>query len=128
MTDANYILERVYVMLTISQFHGPRTGGIPADQSPGTRSSNVCGSKLGIRSSQERRSVEELAILVGRQRFEEITRHLSISPITMSREPTMAGMSAIRHPSQSFAVTDRLQNEELLARARSGLLLSLPIT
>ena len=46
--------------------------------------------------------------------------HLSISPITMSRLPTMAGMSAIKTPRQSSPVTDRLQKHELLARARAG--------
>jgi hypothetical protein len=54
--------------------------------------------------------------------------HRSISPITISNEPTMAGMSAMRHPAQSGAVTDRLQNDELLARARKGLAASLPMT
>jgi len=54
--------------------------------------------------------------------------YLSISPITMSSEPTMAGISAIRQLAHSGAVTDKLQNDELLARARSGMLESLPIT
>ena len=50
----------------------------------------------------------------------------SISPITTSSEPTMAGISASRKPSQSGAVTERLQKQELLARARNGSALSLP--
>src|SRR5688500_10721404 len=37
----------------------------------------------------------------------------SISPMTMSREPTIAGTSAIRQPRQSSLVTDRLQKELL---------------
>ncbi len=50
-----------------------------------------------------------------------ISGYLSISPITMSSEPTMAGTSAIRQPRQRSAVTDRLQNELLRARTRQGI-------
>lgn len=56
----------------------------------------------------------------------ENLNHRSISPITISSEPTIAGMSAMRQPAHSFSVTDKLQNDELLARARQGRLLSLP--
>ena len=49
-----------------------------------------------------------------------VVRYRSISPITISSEPTMAGMSAMRIPRQSGPVTDRLQKQELLARARNG--------
>ena len=45
----------------------------------------------------------------------------SISPITMSNEPTIAGMSAIRQPRHRSLVTDRLQNELLRARTRHGI-------
>jgi hypothetical protein len=45
----------------------------------------------------------------------------SISPITMSRDPTTAGTSAIRHPRHSSEVTDRLENELDRARARHGI-------
>ena len=45
----------------------------------------------------------------------------SISPITMSSEPTIAGTSAIRQPRHSSWVTERLQNELLRARARQGI-------
>jgi hypothetical protein len=55
-----------------------------------------------------------------------LRRYRSISPITMSSEPTTAGMSASRKPSQSGAVGERLQKQELLARARSGSAASLP--
>lgn len=47
-------------------------------------------------------------------------RHLSISPITMSIEPTIAGISAIRQPRQISLVTDRLQKLEERARTRRG--------
>ena len=47
----------------------------------------------------------------------------SISPMTTSSEPTMAGTSAMRHPRQRSLVTDRLQNELLRARARQGIAL-----
>jgi hypothetical protein len=57
---------------------------------------------------------------------QEFYGYLSISPITMSREPTTAGMSARRKPSQSGAVGARLQKQELLARARSGFTSPLP--
>ncbi len=50
-------------------------------------------------------------------------RHRSISPMTMSSEPTMAGTSAIRQPRQSSCVTERLQNELERARARQGIAL-----
>ena len=45
----------------------------------------------------------------------------SISPITMSSEPTMAGTSAIRQPRHISCVTDRLQKQLLRARARQGI-------
>jgi hypothetical protein len=48
-------------------------------------------------------------------------RQRSISPITMSSEPTMAGTSAIKQPRQSSCVTDRLQKQLLRARARQGI-------
>ena len=44
----------------------------------------------------------------------------SISPITMSSEPTMAGTSASNTPRQRGSVTERLQKQLLLARARIG--------
>ena len=47
--------------------------------------------------------------------------HRSISPMTMSREPTMAGTSAMRQPRQSSCVTERLQKELERARARQGM-------
>ena len=47
--------------------------------------------------------------------------YLSISPITMSRLPTMAGTSAIRQPRQSSWTTDRLENELDRARTRHGI-------
>ena len=60
-----------------------------------------------------------------RDRLESLS-YRSISPITTSSEPTIAGMSAIRQPAHKGPVTDRLQNDELLARARRGLLESFP--
>src|SRR5690242_732897 len=45
----------------------------------------------------------------------------SISPITISSDPTIAGTSAIKQPRQSSCVTERLQNELLLARTRQGI-------
>jgi hypothetical protein len=39
----------------------------------------------------------------------------------MSSEPTMAGTSAIRQPRQSSCVIERLQKQELRARARQGI-------
>ena len=51
-------------------------------------------------------------------------RYRSISPITMSSEPTIAGMSPSRKSLQMGAVTERLQKHELLARARSGFALA----
>ena len=56
----------------------------------------------------------------------EWSDYLSISPMTMSSDPTMAGISAIRQPSHSFSVTDKLQKLELFARARNGLFASAP--
>ncbi len=47
--------------------------------------------------------------------------HRSISPITMSSEPTIAGTSAIRQPRHRSCVTDKLQNELLRARTRDGI-------
>lgn len=44
----------------------------------------------------------------------------SISPITTSNEPTIAGMSAIKQPRQRAFVTDKLQKLLLRARARHG--------
>ena len=52
--------------------------------------------------------------------------HRSISPMTISSDPTIAGMSAIRQPPQSSSVTERLQKDELFARALNGMLLSTP--
>ncbi len=51
----------------------------------------------------------------------EIARYRSISPITMSNDPTIAGTSAIRQLRHSSLVIDRLQNELLRARARQGI-------
>jgi hypothetical protein len=45
----------------------------------------------------------------------------SISPITMSSEPTIAGTSAIRQPWHSRLVIERLQKQLLRARARHGI-------
>ncbi len=45
----------------------------------------------------------------------------SISPITTSSDPTIAGMSASRMPRQRGPVTERLQKLLLLARARTGI-------
>jgi hypothetical protein len=45
----------------------------------------------------------------------------SISPMTMSNDPTIAGTSAIRQPWHSSCVTERLQKELLRARTRQGI-------
>src|SRR5207244_5658122 len=68
---------------------------------------------LGIetRHGQTRRGRLE-RFLLGRQR--------SISPMTMSIEPTMAGTSAIRQPRQISLVTLRLQKLDERARTRNG--------
>lgn len=47
--------------------------------------------------------------------------YLSISPITISSEPTIAGTSAIRQPRQISGETDKLQKQLLRARARQGI-------
>lgn len=59
--------------------------------------------------------------VVGFKQLAKVNCYLSISPITISSEPTTAGISARRNPSQSGAVGARLQKHELLARARRGL-------
>ena len=45
----------------------------------------------------------------------------SISPITMSSEPTIAGMSAIRQPRPISLIGERLLKQLLRARARQGI-------
>ena len=47
-------------------------------------------------------------------------RHRSISPMTISMLPTMAGMSAMRQPRQISLVTLRLQKLDERARTRKG--------
>src|SRR5262249_30729144 len=54
------------------------------------------------------------------------TIYRSISPITMSREPTIAGISPSKKSLQMGLVIDRLQKHELLARARKGFASPLP--
>src|SRR5690349_407159 len=49
-------------------------------------------------------------------------RQRSISPMTMSMLPTMAGTSAIRQPAQIGLVTLRLRKLDDFARQRSGTL------
>ena len=49
-----------------------------------------------------------------------MANHLSISPMTMSMLPTMAGTSAMRQPRQISLVTLRLQKLDDRARTRSG--------
>jgi len=71
-------------------------------------------------SGEEIRVANERQV-VADERLAEIGCYLSISPMTMSSDPTTAGMSASRKPSQSGAVGARLQKQELFARARSGL-------
>src|SRR5581483_8186470 len=46
--------------------------------------------------------------------------HRSISPMTMSIDPTMAGTSAMRQPRQMALVTERLRKLDDFARTRSG--------
>lgn len=58
--------------------------------------------------------------LVGREAGRR-RRYRSISPITMSSEPTIAGTSASRQPRQSSLVTERLQKQEERARTRHGI-------
>lgn len=48
------------------------------------------------------------------------TIHLSISPMTMSMLPTIAGMSAIRQPRHRSLVTLRFEKLEERARTRRG--------
>ena len=50
-----------------------------------------------------------------------VNNYRSISPITMSSEPTIAGTSAIRQPRHSSWVTERLQKQLLRARTRQGI-------
>lgn len=54
-------------------------------------------------------------------RARPLDHYRSISPITTSNEPTMAGTSAIKQPWHSAFVTDRLQKLLLRARARQGI-------
>ena len=49
------------------------------------------------------------------------TPYLSISPITISNEPTMAGTSASNTPRHNSPVTDKLQKQLLRARVRQGI-------
>ena len=80
------------------------------------------GVKQAFRKSRD--GLLPAALVSASYEFGRIQR--SISPMTTSSEPTIAGMSAIRQPAQSGAVTDRLQNDELFARARNGTALSFP--
>jgi cyclopropane fatty-acyl-phospholipid synthase-like methyltransferase len=52
--------------------------------------------------------------------FSDPHSHLSISPMTMSMLPTMAGTSAIKQPRQISSVTLRLQKLDDRARTRNG--------
>jgi hypothetical protein len=63
--------------------------------------------------------IRSTSVIFGANRHGSLYR--SISPMTISNDPTMAGTSAIRHPWHSSVVTDKLQNELLRARARQGI-------
>ena len=56
----------------------------------------------------------------GENNVKPFAAYRSISPMTMSMLPTMAGTSAIRQPRQISLVTLRLQKLDDRARTRSG--------
>src|SRR4051794_17724048 len=82
-----------------------------------------CGASCWHVPPESRRRERKLARLRAPFACVFATNHLyrSISPMTMSSEPTIAGTSAIRHPRQSALVTDKLQKLLLRALARQGI-------
>lgn len=80
---------------------------------PRRESADQCISNDCDRSTQL-----ELDLLSGR--YSKFLTYLSISPITMSVEPMMAGKSPIRQPRQISPITLKLEKLEERARTRNG--------
>src|SRR5207237_8182202 len=76
--------------------------------------------KVGCDEKYEKRALVMDRPIRTRPMLRQLDAHRSISPMTMSMLPTIAGTSAIRQPRQSVSQTLKLQKLDDLARTRNG--------